>query len=238
MSCIVRAVTFAKYIFPGFKMKQENSDINRLYAEKRQQMVDLQIIARGVKDTSVLNSMRKIPRHLFIPSRYRDEAYADHPLPIGHDQTISQPYIVAYMTECLELEGYEKVLEIGTGCGYQAAVLAEIVKEVYSVEIVEGLYTTARKNLENLHYINIQLKCGDGYEGWPENGPYDAIIVTAAPEKVPPPLLDQLKLNGKLIAPVGDVFQELVLLARTSTGFVERKLLPVRFVPMTGKASR
>ena len=208
------------------------------YAAAREAMVREQLEARGVKDPRVLQAMRKVPRHEFVPPAVRGLAYEDHPLPIGHDQTISQPYIVAYMTEALKLEGREKVLEIGTGSGYQAAVLAEIAPQVYSLEIVCPLERFARGNLDRLGYQRVKTQCADGYQGWPEFAPFDAIIVTAAPDHVPQPLLDQLKPGGRLILPVGSSGQELVILTRTPTGFKKQSLLPVRFVPMTGEAER
>lgn len=207
-------------------------------AALREAMVREQIESRGVKDPRVLQAMRTVPRQEFVPARVRDQAYEDHPLPIGHDQTISQPYVVAYMTEALKLEGREKVLELGTGSGYQAAVLAEIVPSVYSIEIVCPLERFARQNLDRLGYQRVQTKCADGYQGWPEFAPFDAVIVTAAPDHVPQPLLDQLKVGGRLILPVGRFSQELVLLTKTPTGIEKQSLLPVRFVPMTGEAER
>jgi protein-L-isoaspartate(D-aspartate) O-methyltransferase len=179
--------------------------------------------------------MRKVPRHEFIPDHLKKYAYADEPLPIGEDQTISQPYIVAYMTEYLRLGNEDKVLEIGTGSGYQAAVLAEIVDTVYTIEIVDVLAKNAEKTLERLGYENVLVKRGDGYAGWPEHAPYDAIIITAAPTKIPEPLLDQLKIGGIMILPLGDYSQELVLIEKNINGLEKKTLLPVRFVPMTGE---
>ncbi|MCD6336019.1 MAG: protein-L-isoaspartate(D-aspartate) O-methyltransferase, partial [Candidatus Latescibacteria bacterium] len=166
------------------------------------------------------------------------QAYADHPLPIGLNQTISQPYIVAYMTEALALRGGEKVLEIGTGSGYQAAVLAEIADSVFSIEILKPLADRASEQLSALGYKNVHVRCGDGYQGWPEHAPFDAIIVTAAPDHIPQPLKDQLKIGGRLIIPVGARYQELLLITRTEQRFEEKRLLPVRFVPMTGEAQK
>ncbi|HEQ60309.1 MAG TPA: protein-L-isoaspartate(D-aspartate) O-methyltransferase [Firmicutes bacterium] len=194
--------------------------------------------ARGVKDPKVLAALRKVPRHLFVPEAERSSAYADHPLPIGEGQTISQPYIVAFMTEQLRLKGGEKVLEIGTGSGYQAAVLAEIGGEVYTIEIVEPLATRAAALLEQLGYQNIHVKSGDGYQGWPEHAPFDAIMVTAAPDHVPQPLVDQLKVGGRMILPVGDWFQDLRVVVKTEQGVLQQDVLPVRFVPMTGEAQK
>jgi protein-L-isoaspartate(D-aspartate) O-methyltransferase len=208
------------------------------FLSRRLEMVEEQIVSRGVKDPAVLESMRKVKRHLFVPTEEMDIAYADHPLPIGYDQTISQPYIVALMTELACPSKTSKVLEIGTGSGYQAAVLAEIVQSVYSIEIVEPLYKRADKLLKILGYKNIHCKAGDGYFGWEEHAPFDAIIVTAAPRKTPDPLLKQLKVGGKLVVPVGDVWQELVVITRTSKGFEKQTVIPVRFVPMTGEADK
>jgi len=207
-------------------MSEEN------FEEKRRRMVGEQIKARGIKDTRVLAAMEKVPRHEFVPDKIRSHSYNDEPLSIGEGQTISQPYIVAYMTEVLQLEDDKKVLEIGTGSGYQTAVLAEIVRDVYSVEIIESLSRRSRDILSELGYKNIQYKVGDGSYGWKEFAPFDAIIVTAAPRVTPQPLQEQLSIGGKLIVPVGDTFQELVLIVKNKKGFTEKKLLSVRFVPL------
>jgi protein-L-isoaspartate(D-aspartate) O-methyltransferase len=199
-------------------------------------MVKRQIEARGVKDPLVLKAMRKVPRHEFVPDRQKSQAYADHPLSIGLDQTISQPYIVAFMTEALMIKPGDKVLEIGTGSGYQAAVLGEITKNVYSIEILCDLEKRARRDLDRLGYKHVITKCGDGYQGWTEHAPFDAVIVTAAPDHVPRPLIDQLKIGGRLVIPVGSWFQELIRITRTRDGKKEERLLGVRFVPMTGEA--
>jgi protein-L-isoaspartate(D-aspartate) O-methyltransferase len=200
-------------------------------------MVATQIEARGVKDKAVLAAMRKVPRHRFVPAVFQGLAYSDSPLSIGEGQTISQPYIVAWMTELIEPKRTMRVLEIGTGSGYQAAVLAECVAEVDSIEVVPSLGRKAAVLLRELDYRNVRVRIGDGYEGWPERAPYDAIILTAAPpERVPKPLLDQLKEGGRLVAPVGRDDQDLVQITKTSTGFQRNVLAPVRFVPMTGKA--
>ncbi len=217
------------------KNKNENTD---KFARLRQQMVEYQIRARGVKDPRVLEAMEKVPRHLFVPENLRYEAYQDEPLPIGYGQTISQPYIVAYMTEQLHLQKGDRVLEIGTGSGYQAAILAELADSVFTVEIVPELSIRAQKVLEALGYRNVQFKIGDGYEGWLEKAPFDAIIVTAAPDHVPQPLIEQLKDGGRLIIPVGDFYQDLVLIEKKGQKISRKKLLPVRFVPMKGEAEK
>jgi len=198
-------------------------------------MVEEQIRARGIKDARVLDAMERVPRHLFVPESVRDEAYTDQPLPIGHGQTISQPYIVAFMTEALRLEPAHKVLEIGTGSGYQAAILAELAGQVFTIEIIEELADRARRTLSGAGYRNVTVRAGNGYLGWPEHAPYDRIMVTAAPEDVPPALIEQLKMDGLMAIPVGTVFQELRILRRTPTGLDTVATLPVRFVPMTGK---
>jgi protein-L-isoaspartate(D-aspartate) O-methyltransferase len=208
------------------------------YSKLRQQMVETQIVSRGVSDSLVLAAMRAVPRHLFVPPKLRQYAYTDQPLPIGQDQTISQPYIVALMTELLELRGGEKVLEVGTGSGYQAAVLSEIAGEVYTIEILEELATSAARRLDSLSFENVHVLFGDGYRGWPENEPFDAIIVTAAPEHIPEPLKEQLKVGGRLVIPVGDIYQELVVVTRTEEGYESKSIIPVRFVPMTGEAQK
>jgi len=204
-------------------------------AREREEMVAQQIAARGVRDERTLAAMRAVPRHLFVPSELAGQAYADHPLPIGRGQTISQPYIVAFMTEALALDGSETVLEVGTGSGYQAAVLAEIVSRVYSIEIVAPLAQEAGALLKDLGYSNVEVRAGDGYQGWPEAAPFDAIIVTAAAPRIPEPLKEQLGDGGRLILPVGDEWQELVVVTRIGDRFEEKRVLGVRFVPMTGE---
>ncbi len=204
--------------------------------KERERMVEKQIIRRGVKDAAVLRAMRQVPRHEFVPPESRGQAYGDHPLPIGEGQTISQPYIVALMTELLQLRPEDRVLEIGTGSGYQAAVLAEIVKQVYTIEIIPSLARHAEQTLERLHYDNVEVRAGDGYLGWPDAAPFDGVIVTAAPEKVPQPLLDQLKTGGRLVIPIGKYHQELVVYTKTENGVTSRREAAVRFVPMTGEA--
>jgi protein-L-isoaspartate(D-aspartate) O-methyltransferase len=204
----------------------------------RERMVREQIEDRGVRDKRVLAALRKVPRHLFVPGDMVPYAHADGPLPIGYRQTISQPYIVAFMTEALELKPQDRVLEIGTGSGYQAAILAELVHDVYSIEIVEPLGREAAERLKRLGYSNIQIRIGDGYRGWPEAAPFDAIIVTAAPGHVPPALVDQLRQGGRMVLPVGRLFQDLIRIRRTTSGVKQETLLPVRFVPMVGEAEK
>ena len=201
---------------------------------ERQRMVEHQIAARGIKDTRVLEAMNKVPRHLFVPDGYLSSAYADYPLPVGEGQTISQPYIVAFMTESLDLKPDDRVLEIGTGSGYQAAILAEIVHEVYTIEIIESLGERARTLLGKMGYENIFVKIGDGYKGWPDEAPFDAIIVTCAPEDIPPALIEQLKEGGRMIIPVGSVggVQELIRVVKKGDRIKTEDVLPVRFVPM------
>ena len=208
------------------------------YAEARREMVARQLKLRGISHAKVLEAMGRVPRHEFVPLMLRSAAYADRPLPIGHDQTISQPYIVAFMTEALDPKPADRVLEIGTGSGYQAAILAGLVAQVYTIEIVAPLGERARKDLERLGYRNVHVRVGDGYEGWPAHAPFDAIIVTCSPEHVPQPLVDQLRDGGRMIIPVGDpvIGQELVLLEKRGGQVVRREVMPVRFVPMTGKA--
>ena len=205
---------------------------------ERECMVHEQIEARGVTNAAVLGAMRAVPRHEFVPEQYRDAAYADHPLPIGHEQTISQPYIVALMTELLQLKPGAKVLEVGTGSGYQAAILAEVGAEVYTIEIVEPLAKSAAERLKRLGYTKVQVKFGDGYVGWKEHASFDGIIVTAAAEPVPPPLIEQLKPGGRLVIPVGQPFapQMLVVIEKDATGKITmRDITPVVFVPLTRK---
>jgi protein-L-isoaspartate(D-aspartate) O-methyltransferase len=201
----------------------------------RMEMVDEQLRARGIRDPRVLDAMTRVPRHAFVPAAGRDEAYGDHPLPIGHGQTISQPYIVAFMTEALRLEPGYRVLEIGTGSGYQAAVLGQLAGEVYTIEIIPELAERARKTLEENGAHNVTVRTGNGYLGWPEHAPYDRIMVTAAPDEVPAALVDQLKVGGLMAIPVGVGVQELRILRRSATGLETIDTLPVRFVPMTGK---
>jgi protein-L-isoaspartate(D-aspartate) O-methyltransferase len=201
----------------------------------RLRMVATQIEARGVRDPRVLDAMRRVERHRFVPESLLGQAYADWPLVIGHGQTISQPYIVAVMAEAARLGPGARVLEIGTGSGYQAAVLSLLADEVDTIELVEPLAQQAAARLEALGYGNVQVRAGDGYRGWPERAPFDAILLAAAPPEIPTPLLDQLKEGGRLVAPVGEGVQDLVVVTRTAAGLSRRTLLAVRFVPMTGE---
>ena len=203
---------------------------------ERLRMVERQVVARGVETELVLAAMRAAPRHRFVPEEQLPSAYADSALPIGHGQTISQPFVVAFMTEAAEVRPGDRVLEVGTGSGYQAAVLAEIVGELWSIEIVEPLAERARRDLAATGYDRVHVRSGDGYGGWPEQAPFDAIVVTAAPDHVPQPLLDQLVVGGRLIIPVGDRSQSVLRIRRTESGYERESLLPVRFVPMTGEA--
>jgi len=203
------------------------------FAAQRERMVKEQIVMRGLVTERVLSALRKVPREEFVPAEYRAESYTDKPLPIGYDQTISQPFIVAFMTEALQPQPTDRVLEVGTGSGYQAAILAELVAEVYSIEIIEPLAKNAEATLQHLGYKNVHVKTGDGYKGWPEHAPFDSIIVTCAPEHVPQPLLDQLKEGGRMIIPVGAKFaQELYLFEKKNGRLQQSAVLPVRFVPM------
>ena len=207
----------------------------RHWDAERRRMVEQQLRARDIRSERVLGAMERVPRHLFVPELQRDASYADMPLPIGHSQTISQPYIVAFMTQALEVEPHHRILEIGTGSGYQAAVLGALAKEVYSIEIIAPLAQRARQTLTSLGYHNVQVRTGNGYLGWPEFAPYDRVMVTAAPDDVPPALIQQLKVGGLMAVPVGTVNQELRILRRTAGGTMLVSTLPVRFVPMTGK---
>jgi protein-L-isoaspartate(D-aspartate) O-methyltransferase len=206
------------------------------FVRQREQMVREQLRARDITDERVLAAMLKVPRDRFVTREMLSSAYDDGALPLMLGQTISQPYIVAFMTQALKLKGDEKVLEIGTGSGYQAAVLAEVAREVYTVEIVPELTDYARAILHSLGYRNVFFRTGDGYEGWKEHAPFDAVIVTAAPDHVPPPLVEQLKPGGRMIIPIGRYEQDLVLIEKTASGVSRHSTIPVRFVPMTGKA--
>ncbi len=205
------------------------------YSRLREEMVEKQIAGRGIRDQDVLSAMREVPRHLFVPPEYRSMAYVDHPLPIGEGQTISQPYIVALMTSSLNLDGGERILEIGTGSGYQAAVLAEIADTVFTIEIIPELAREAERMLDSLGYDNVMVRAGDGYDGWPGKAPFDGIMVTAAAPRVPSPLIDQLKEEGYLVIPVGDFLQHLHIYQKRENNLELTSTLPVRFVPMKGK---
>jgi protein-L-isoaspartate(D-aspartate) O-methyltransferase len=222
---VVKLIVLAIWLLP---VQQEQD-----FAKRREEMVKAQIEKRGIKDAATLAALRKIPRHLFVPKNEIDNAYDDRPLPIGYGQTISQPYIVAYMTEIVKPKPDHRVLEIGTGSGYQAAVLSEIVKEVYTIEIVDSLGSQARNRLSKLNYKNITVKTGDGYYGWKDKSPFDAIVVTAAAEHIPPPLLEQLKEGGRMIIPVGSPFmvQQLMLVEKKGGKLRTSSMMPVRFVP-------
>ncbi len=206
------------------------------FALDRDRMVENQLAARGITDQRVLDAMQRVPRHEFVPAEWRTAAYLDRPLPIGYDQTISQPYIVAFMTQILNVGPGDRVLEVGAGSGYQAAVLAELAAQVYTIEIVEPLGRRAAETLARLGYRNVSVRIGDGYRGWPAAAPFDAIIVTAAPDHVPQPLIDQLKEGGRMIIPVGEGIQNLILLRKAGGKLRQEQVLPVRFVPMTGEA--
>lgn len=211
------------------------------FAEARKRMVEEQLASwtRGIKNKRVLDAMSKVPRHEFVPDDVKNQAYEDYPLPIGYGQTISQPYIVAFMTEQLDPQPNHKVLEIGTGSGYQAAVLSLLAAEVYSIEIIEPLAKRAEETCKRLGYTNVFIKAGDGYKGWKEKAPFDSIIVTCAPERIPEPLIEQLKDGGKMIIPVGPIWdQSLYLLTKSGKEIKKQAVLPVRFVPMTGEVEK
>lgn len=198
----------------------------------RMRMIDTQIKTRGIRSSAVLDAMARVPRHLFVPPEIQHRAYEDTPLPIGYGQTISQPYIVAYMTEALQVAPDHTVLEIGTGSGYQAAVLAELVREVYTIEIVPELADRARQTLAEARYHRVHVRTGNGYLGWPERAPFPRIIVTAAPDEIPSALLDQLAVGGMMVLPVGTMFQEMTIVTKDARGITQKKTIPVRFVPM------
>jgi len=224
-------------LLAGCWQEEQQMEIEKdAFTAQRTRMVREQMVGRDIVDEKVLRVMGQVRRHLFVPERMGEYAYLDHPLPIGSEQTISQPYMVAYMTQALELENTDKVLEIGTGSGYQAAVLAKIVEQVFSIEIIPELAQRAAVLLQELGYENVQVRTGDGYLGWPEEAPFDAIIVTAAPDHVPSALVKQLAPGGRLVIPLGNKKQELVRLVRVGEEIREESLLPVRFVPMTGQA--
>ncbi|MCF7810465.1 protein-L-isoaspartate(D-aspartate) O-methyltransferase [bacterium] len=233
---LITSVIFLTLIFIASigKSSERNSEVDS-WESQRLKLVD-GLIHDGITDRKVLEAMFFVPRHAFVPFSFRRQSYEDHPLPIGCEQTISQPFIVAYMCQSLNLGGSEKVLEIGTGSGYHAAVLSLLADTVYTIEIIPELGRSAERTLDSLGYDNIIVKIGDGYRGLPDNAPFDAIILTAAPPEIPQPLLDQMSIGARLIAPVGELWQELVLIERDETGYSRKPLLPVRFVPMTGEA--
>jgi protein-L-isoaspartate(D-aspartate) O-methyltransferase len=242
--CLVLLVSHAGCLVDGERNEspqaqtQNSNQAEEKFKQRRLRMVEDQIKARDIKDKTVIEAMLKVPRHRFVPASQVDFAYEDRPLPIGYGQTISQPYIVAYMTEAADISSQEKVLEIGTGSGYQAAILGEIAKEVYTIEIIPELSEQADKILSELGYKNIRVKTGNGYLGWPEHAPFDGIIVTAAPDEVPKALVEQLALNGRMVIPVGTGEQTMMIITKTKDGVVERKTIPVRFVPMTNKPNQ
>jgi protein-L-isoaspartate(D-aspartate) O-methyltransferase len=232
----VQVLVLAVLVIPACRHK---TSLGVDFAAERQRMVHQQLVARGIQEPRVLAVMARVPREEFIPSEFREASYGDRPLPIGYDQTISQPYIVAFMTEQLQLKPTDRVLEIGTGSGYQAAVLAELAKEIYTIEIVEPLAKSAEATLHRLGYKSVQFKVGDGYKGWPEAAPFDAIIATCAPDHVPQPLVDQLAENGRMIIPVGEQFAQMLYLLEKKNGQIRQTAtLPVRFVPMVPPTQR
>jgi protein-L-isoaspartate(D-aspartate) O-methyltransferase len=242
-SCLIIVISFAiRLVFHKdtvTAMGGMNAVIDEdTFTHQRKRMVKEQIAYRGITDKGVLEAMGTVPRHLFVPEENRSYSYYDQPVPIGFGQTISQPYIVAFMTELLKLGKDDVVLEVGAGSGYQAAILSKLVKQVYTIEIIEGLGKEAFKRLKTMGYDNVEVKVGDGYKGWPEHAPFDAIIVTAAAEHVPQPLVDQLKPGGRLVIPVGGVYevQDLMLITKdASSKVVEESIIPVRFVPLIRK---
>ncbi len=232
----VAVLTVAMLIGWGIHSYSRTNDES--WGSARKKMVTWQIQRRGITDRRVIDAMLKVERHRFVPEQWIPNAYEDHPLPIGEEQTISQPYIVALMTQLLKPQETDVVLEIGTGSGYQAAILAELVKEVYTIEIVESLGKRAQSLLKELGYTNIYPLIGDGYQGWPEHAPFDKIIVTAAPDHVPEPLIEQLKKGGTMVIPVGRTYQKLLLITKDERGIKQEEVISVRFVPMTGKAEK
>lgn len=217
----------------------QDDPLETMFTQQRLQMVSRQLLGRDITDLRVLEAMRRVPRHRLVPAAERDLAYADHPLPIGHEQTISQPYIVALMTQLVQPQPNSRALDVGTGSGYQAAVLAELVEKVCSIEIVCPLADQARERLQAMGYTNIDVRCGDGYRGWPEQAPFDVIIVAAAPDHVPQPLLDQLAPGGRMVIPVGTRDQNLLLIEKQPDGSIQQSsVAPVMFVPMTGDSVR
>jgi protein-L-isoaspartate(D-aspartate) O-methyltransferase len=236
---IVIICSIAATVSAGAPQEGHGDEWERKMTQRRHDMVETQIRRRGIRDARVLDALMAVERHQFVPDGAVDHAYRDSPLSIGHGQTISQPYIVALMTEILEPEPDDSVLEIGTGSGYQAAVLSLLVDHVYTIEIVEALGREAAERLQRLGYDNITVRLGDGYQGWPEHAPFDAIIVTAAPPEIPQALVDQLADGGRMIVPVGDTYQELILIERKGDKVTRRNVAAVRFVPMVhGDESR
>ena len=233
---IICFFVISSVIISAEQSSENNNEIE--FTKQRIEMIKYQIKARGIKDSLVLTAISHVKRHLFVPDSLKRYAYSDHPLPIDAEQTISQPYIVAIMTELLELNGNENVLEIGTGSGYQAAILGEIAKEVYSIEIIEQLAEQAKDILNTLGYENITVKSGDGYIGWKEHAPFDGIIVTCAPPYIPEPLIEQLAEGGRMVIPVGINRQELLLIKKVDGKIIKENIIPVRFVPMTGEAEK
>ena len=231
VNCSFHATLVVAALVSGVLAQRSSPD----WEAERRRMVDEQLRARDIRSERVLNAMLRVPRHLFVPEAHRAEAYRDSPQPIGYEQTISQPYIVAFMTQALDVSPDHRVLEIGTGSGYQAAVLSTLAKVVYTIEIVSPLAERARQTLSGLGYGNIEVRTGNGYLGWPEHAPYDRIMVTAAPDEVPTALIEQLKIGGLMVIPVGTLIQELRVLRRTTTGMQTLDTLRVLFVPMTGK---
>jgi protein-L-isoaspartate(D-aspartate) O-methyltransferase len=231
LSSVLLSLHFIAPCTPSSERPNQES----VYQGLRSAMVESQIVARGITDTEVLRAMRAVPRHRFVPREEAGNAYDDRPLPIGHDQTISQPYIVALMTELLTLQKHDRVLEIGTGSGYQAAVLAQIVDTVFTIEIVKPLAESAAERLRTLGYGNVVVLCGDGYNGWPDRAPFDGIIVTAAADQIPDPLIRQLKEGGRMVIPAGEPWavQELLLVEKKDGKVTTESVLPVRFVPLT-----
>ena len=236
LSYVVIIASVAIVLFFGIRFFRGQKE-EHTYKARREKMVQVQIASRGVKDEKVLRAMRTVPRHRFVSEDFTGSAYEDRPLPIGYGQTISQPYIVALMTELLNVDKEDKVLEVGTGSGYQAAVLSEIVSQVYTIEIFEELGIPAGERLKNLGYSNTTVKVADGYHGWPEKAPFDAIIVTCAASHIPPPLIEQLKEGGRMCIPVGSVFwkQILILVSKENGEITAKNILPVRFVPLLGE---
>ncbi len=232
---LVQIVSKAKHMLLPFLCIAFSLGFAQDYTAKRELMVKTQLQARGIKDPATLKAMANVPRHQFVPENIREYAYRDGALPIGNSQTISQPYIVAFMTESLQLKSGDRVLEIGTGSGYQAAILAKIVDSVYTIEIIKDLATTAKDRLKKLGYSNVVVKWGDGYHGWPTKAPFDAIMVTAGADSIPQPLLDQLKVGGKMIIPVGpyNSVRQLVLAHKKKNKITTQNLMAVRFVPFT-----